>query len=179
MSAKSRFGRLERQKSRTLQKILAIPSEQLQRRPESGSWCILEVLDHVIRAERGVLHMMRQNLTAEHSTSVRETLKSVAVLVAMLLPVRIRMPDSVTSIRPKLPDGGLEEIREEWAKLRGELGAFIDALSESDLRKGLFCHPKGGWTTAAGAMLFLESHSFHHAYQLNRLKRSANARPSN
>jgi hypothetical protein len=59
----------------------------------------------------------------------------------------------------------------EWADVRERLTDFLESLSSTDGKQGVFRHPFGGWTTANGALVFLRAHMHHHRYQLARLRR--------
>lgn len=172
LNAKATFRRLERQRTATVRDLRSLSQEQLQTRPAPDSWSALEVLDHLIRSERAVLRSMRENMGHNHEATIQERLRNGIVTVMMLLPTRLRIPGSVSFLAPQTGGGDLQLLAEAWTAERASLSLFLESLSPDDERKGLFRHPVGGWTTASGALCFLQAHFVHHTYQLSRLKRA-------
>ena len=164
------FAALERDREALLLSLAGRSREWLRRKPAVGSWCAVEVVDHLVRVERGILRLMRENVGRQNGTSVQGGFRNAVLLTVMVLPIRVKVPKSASAVKPGEPREA-EELAAEWAATRRELDSFIGSLSEPDLRKGLFRHPRGDWMSAHWVLRFLRAHLHHHRYQLRRLKR--------
>jgi hypothetical protein len=133
-----------------------------------------EVIDHLVRVETSVVRMMRGNLARDEQLSTAGRLRSAMVLLTMYLPTRVRVPRSAETVQPRIVAQSLAELEAEWYAAGREMERFLDSLSEAELKKALFKHPVGGWSTAAGALAFVRAHLYHHTYQLARLEKRMN-----
>jgi hypothetical protein len=145
------------------------PPESLCFRPTAEAWSALDLMEHLRLAEAAVLTTMQHNLEARNRITILDRFRSAFILGIMLLPTRVKVPGQVTEILPPAAQKDFEAIRKEWAEDRKRLAAFVESLSTTDHKRGIFRHPVGGWTTPNGALLFLRSHLRHHRYQVARL----------
>ena len=166
------LSRLERRTRRLLDELRTWTPEQLRFRPSPASWSALELIEHLMLAERAVSEMMRSNISEEREVRMRDRFRSALVLGMMSLPLRLRVPDTVKQIVPSKMQPDLPSLRESWSGDRCDLAALLGRLSTADRKSGVFRHPVGGWTTARGALVFLQLHLWHHTYQFRRLRKS-------
>lgn len=140
----------------------------------SGSdWAALDVVEHLMMTDGAVLRVMRKNLQeGGRKVGIADGLRSFLVLGIMLAPTRVRIPAQVRFLEPTGVRKELGEIREEWAAQQRELREFVRGLSPAEGKAGIFKHPVGGWTTAAGALVFLRAHMHHHGYQIERIQKA-------
>ena len=169
------LSRLERQTRSLLDQLCTWSPEQLRFRPSPTSWSALELIEHLMFAERAVLQMMRGNLGEGRDVTMIDRFRSVVVLGMMALPLRFKVPDAVNQISPSKVSSNLLSLRDSWRDERRVLAEFLGALSIRDRKSGIFRHPAGGWTTAGGALLFLRLHLWHHTYQFRRLRKTVRA----
>jgi hypothetical protein len=144
-------------------------------RPPDGGWTADEVLQHVVKAETGTLHVVSKQAAAgeaRRGVGTPDGARFAAVEAFMRSDRRTTMPAAAVGfIAPTSPpDAG-------W---RERLGAFDDAwdrLAETmpaDLHDvALMDHPASGPLTAAGAARFTAGHLDHHRRQLARLRTAA------
>jgi len=169
------LSRLERRTRRLLDELCTWTPEQLRFRPSPASWSALELIEHLILAERAVSEMMRSNISEERDVRMRDRFRSALVLGLMALPLRLNVPDTVKQIMPSEMQPDLRSLRDSWSGDRCDLADFLGRLSTADRNLGVFRHPVGGWTTASGAMVFLRLHLWHHWYQFRRLRTTVRA----
>ena len=185
------LSRLERRTRRLLDELCTWTPEQLRFRPSPASWSALELIEHLILAERAVSEMMRSNISEERDVRMRDRFRSALVLGLMALPLRLKtspsspspaslplrlnVPDTVKQIMPSEMQPDLRSLRDSWSGDRCDLADFLGRLSTADRNLGVFRHPVGGWTTASGAMVFLRLHLWHHWYQFRRLRTTVRA----
>ena len=166
------LSRLERQTRSLIDQLCTWSPEQLRFRPSPTSWSALELIEHLMLAERAVLQTMRSNLGEGRDVTMIDRLRSAMVLALMALPLRLKVPHAVNQLNPSKMQPDLMSLLDSWSEDRRILAEFPGALSIADRKLGVFRHPAGGWTTAGGALLFLRLHLWHHSYQFRRLRKT-------
>lgn len=150
---------------------LAIESaERLAFRPEGKSWCALDVVQHLVLVEEGVVGYARKKLQAPPQPVPGLDRAKLALLALVLRsPLRFRAPVPAVIPEETFP---LAELSTRWEKVRGELREVLGSLPEERRRTLLFRHPAGGALDPAGTLLFIEEHAKHHDTQIRRTWRA-------
>ena len=73
------LSRLERRTRRLLDELCTWTPEQLRFRPSPVSWSALELIEHLMLAERAVSEMMRSNISEERDVRMRDRFRSALV----------------------------------------------------------------------------------------------------
>jgi hypothetical protein len=68
--------KLEEQKADLLSRIERWPTEMLSHRPTSADWCVLEMLDHIVKTEIAILSAARSGLANPHRIGVDDKLRT-------------------------------------------------------------------------------------------------------
>jgi hypothetical protein len=166
------IARLERQKAELVRRIEEWPQDWLSYKPVPAEWSALEVLDHLRKTEMAVLRPCEQNLkSSKHSVTPFERDKAVAFLAIMQLPIRLKVPEPVSFVRPD-HSTFLQTVLDSWAAQRFQLNVFEGVLKPSDENVGLVFHPAVGWMAFHASLSFLSAHLRHHEYQLQRIKKA-------
>jgi hypothetical protein len=162
---------LERQKREILDELAPFSSAQLSQRPDPGTWSALQVLDHLVKIEEGMLRGAKEQLPRHIAVSFRERLQGRMMCALMETPVRVKVPPGAEAV---LPDAGLDfgGIIARWDKTRDEWRAFLATFPSAHSAHGVFHHPVSGWMTLALTLKFASSHLAHHRYQLARIRRN-------
>jgi len=168
------FDKLERQKREVLSDLARLSSAQLQYRPESGGWCALEVLDHLIKVEEASLRTVREHLPDGVSLSLKDRLGALFIASVMLSPMRVKVPPSAHVVMPAATKD-LFACAASWSEVREKTAHLLGSLQPAQMRIGLFRHPVSGWMTITDTLRFLSVHLQHHRYQLRRLKSAVGA----
>lgn len=155
-----------------MQSYRELSAAELAFRPAPDAWSLLQVADHLVRAEASTLEAVRRRvdrLAERGRPDLLSRLRSRLLFAFLRWPVRVRMPGAVAEVvRPGegLELGGMEsrwkEVREGWRELLDELPAA--ATSAVFLR-----HPVGGAMDAAATLDFFAVHHDHHLAQVERL----------
>lgn len=169
------LSRLEWRTRSLIDQLCTWSPEQLRFRPSPTSWSALELIEHLMLAERAVLQTMRSNLGEGRDVRMIDRLRSAMVLAMMVSPLRLKVPHEVNQLNPSKMQPDLMSLRDSWREDRRALAEFLAGLSVSDRKLGIFRHPAGGWTSAGGAMVFLRFHLWHHSYQFRRLRKAVYA----
>lgn len=169
------FEALEVQRHELLADVGAWTPAQLAYRPSPRAWSAPEVLDHLVRAEAGILAAARDGVRAPHRVGVRDRAGFAFIDWLFRSDRRVRVPASAAGV---LPDSAadLAGVRRRWDATRAELGAFLAPLAPEQLGRGVFRHAVSGWMTVPQVLRFFEVHAHHHGFQLARLRADAGVR---
>ncbi|MEM1054071.1 MAG: DinB family protein [Bacteroidota bacterium] len=147
--------------------------EALAWRPAPDAWSATDVLEHLIRTERGYLvRLGRQIAAGENRKPVgAPSLEAFQKLSTFLRSDRkTRVPEAVARLAGPSGDADYGELRATWDGLddawRQRLAEVPDELREA----GLVGHPIAGALTAEATVQFVTDHTRHHLHQLNRLR---------
>ena len=162
------FATLEQQKVETLARVEGWSASRLAYRPATGAWSATEVLDHLVRVERGILTAAQHGLRTPHPLGPRDRLGFWFVDRLFRSDRRVRVPASASAV---LPDASadVDEVRHRWDATRQDLDRFLAPLSCADLTGGVFRHPVSGWMSVPQILRFFSVHLGHHGVQLARL----------
>src|SRR5579862_8203831 len=166
------FERLERQKPPFLALIAPWSQGQLRFRSRPDSWSALEVVDHVLRTERGILGKVRANAARNARAPMADRVRSSLLTLLMKCPVRVKVPAAVPQILPG-GDCDLAEMKTTWDLARMEWRDWLEEVNAPRGGGALFRHPVSGWMTLPQTLNFMSAHLRHHEYQLRRIRRDA------
>jgi uncharacterized damage-inducible protein DinB len=172
-SAVDAFRMLQPQKEFFLGELSPWNSGQLRFSCKPESWSALQVLDHVVRTERGILSEMQKNVQRCERVPVVQRLRSDLLIQLMRSPARVQVPRPVA--RFILPGDALDlaELTAAWNDSQAKLSQWAGQVREEETAYAAFRHPASGWMSALQGVLFLAAHARHHRYQLGRIRRSA------
>ena len=152
-----------------LDALTALPIEQLTAHPVADKWSILEIVEHVIRAERVVFDGIAtpDQLTARPRT-IASRLRSAIVLGVLRFDIPVKAPS-----KKMLPTGtrSLPELRAHWDENSGWLAAYAARIAERGADPAVFSHPVIGPMTFAQSLRIRRSHLDRHLRQIRQLQR--------
>lgn len=172
------FAVLEAQRAALLADLDGWPTAALAHRPAPDAWTAPEVLDHLVRSERGILAEVRRNLAAPHPRGLRDRLGCAFIDRVFRTDRRVRAPAAVAARVAPAAGADLAAVRAEWDAARAELGGFLAGVPDlrpAQQRDGVFRHPVAGWMGVPDVLRFFRVHVHHHAFQLARLRAGAGA----
>lgn len=144
--------------------------ERLSFRPVGGGWCALDVAQHLVLVEEGVLGYARKKLQGPpQPVPLLDRARLVLLVGVMRSPTRVRAPVAQVVPTETLP---LEAIASRWGAARVALRAFLAELPEERLRCLFFRHPIAGALDVVGTLTFVDEHARHHEAQIERIWRS-------
>ncbi len=164
--------RLERQRNELAGRLSGWSAERLRRRPSPQVWSALDIVDHLVRVDSGILGAIRGNLVRPTVISVRDQIRGLIVNAVMLSPLRVKVPASATSALPQNAES-LPELLARWEETSRAFANLAANVTAEQHSSGVFCHPVAGWMSFNGALRFVSAHLRHHTYQLRRLERAA------
>lgn len=172
-SAGNAFRLLQMQKDSFLHDLGSWNPAQLGFSCKPGSWSALQVLDHVVRTERGILAEMQQNVRQCDRVPFVHRVKSDLLILLMRSAARVKVPSLVAPVILPGYEPDLSELTAAWNDTQTQLGQWVGELRENQSACAGFRHPVSGWMSVLQAILFLAAHVRHHRYQLERIRRNA------
>lgn len=166
---------LDRTKQRShdiVSEVERLSAEQVRHRPSEVEWSVLEVLDHLRRTESAIHRSCEENIRLRrHRVSAQERVKAKFFLLMLRLPVRVKVPSTVSFVLPSMPES-LQKVLDAWKQEHLRFRDFLAKVTARDAGIGAVKHPAVGWLDLRGALLFLSVHLRHHYFQIDRLKLS-------
>jgi hypothetical protein len=173
-----RPGRLNRwiqafddQRRALLDELAALPQESLAAKARPDKWSILEIVEHLVLAERFVLAGMPP---AGELVERRRSLKNRCIYPIVLFVLRFSIPVKVPA-RRMLPTGqvSLAEVRNAWDENLRWLRGYVAGLAPGGGRRAVFLHPVAGPITLTQALRMDRLHFAVHLRQIRRLQGQA------
>lgn len=166
----------EQVRGELLEIIGSMTAAQWRLRPDAESWCIAEVVEHLLRAEIGTSKMVRKLIRGDYRTS---PLPAGATLYTADLD---RYPyGQLTALQELIPGvtrdrGEMErELDVAHARFRKELAQFQgedpEALRSPDPATGV-------WYTLGGWVKLQAWHEAHHISQIRRIMAAPDCLPA-
>lgn len=147
--------------------VAASDPDRLRHRPGSGSWCVLEVVEHLVLAERSVLRGLfdPERLEARQRTPRDRALRWVVRGI-----LRFGIPVKAPS-RSMVPGGEIElpELQAMWEENHRRLRAFLTDLEAEAEEDAVFRHPVTGPLPPAAAVDLMAVHLDRHRGQIAQL----------
>jgi DinB superfamily len=162
-----RLQALDERRCALLDQVEALSAERLVARPLPGKWSILEIVEHLVLAEREVL----QNLPEPPELVERKrTLKAHLAYPLVMVVLKWGIPAKVPSPR-MIPTGNtsLATLRCQWDENHQWLRSYIGGLDQDGLDRAVFRHPIAGPMTVAQTVHMGQLHVATHARQIRRL----------
>lgn len=144
--------------------------EQLNRQPGTGQWSALQVVHHVLRAEKLSLAYVQKKLSFNPklpSAGLSWHWRSIVLWLATHVPVKLKAPANVST--EFLPEhSNLAETIASWKQVRSELRAYLGSLPDDLFNKIIYRHPIAGLMPLQGMLYFFYAHSDRHFKQIKR-----------
>jgi len=163
------FNRLEKQREEFLSLFHSQRENQLQFRPDSDSWNMLQVIRHLVTAESLSLVYIKKkvnNADKLQKADFMAKLRALLLKIALALPIKFKAP-KIAEVKEDHPD--FETAVEEWYNVRKELNELLENADEAIFSKTIYKHPRAGYLTLKQTLEFMEDHIDHHRKQIGRI----------
>jgi hypothetical protein len=163
------FDRMEGERQTLIKRLQVHSSEVLRTKPDSSSWSVAEVFDHLKTAENSALLYMNKKLEfgghqkAPFSAAIRQRLLSLAVA----LPIKYKAPKFL--VLPTVADLNYDTALDQWNEVRARMKDNYERLDEGLIGNDLFKHPSGGKMNVVHGARFMRQHMNHHISQIDRI----------
>lgn len=158
-----RFGEARNQ---LLDRVAQADETSLRRRPAPDKWSALEIVEHLILAERHVFRFPEPSTLLQGKPQPRRPVRLALVWAVLKFGIPVRAPS-----RAMLPSGAVDlpELRARWDSQFEWLSRLPDHLTARDLDRPLFRHPVAGAISASQAIALNRVHLEHHLPQIRKL----------
>ena len=145
--------------------LTQLTPEQLSTRPAPGAWSIIEIVEHLVLAEKIVFKDFPDpvSLIPARKGLSNRLLYQVVIFVLKSRRFKVEVPDKNMN-----PAGqtSLGDLLDSWDQNQTWLSEFIQYLSPPDLEKAVFSHPVSGPITPSQAIYMLQIHFDKHMQQV-------------
>lgn len=160
---------LDRRRRLLLDDLDPLTPRQLHFKPNTASWSILEVVQHLVLAERDVMRDLPDPATLRPQPRRAHNYVAYPLVLLVLqygIPYPVPSPGMVPDGRTSLP-----ELHAQWDSTHHWLHSFIDRLTPATASHSIFFHPIAGPVTTRQTLTMARLHLTCHTRQIERLKR--------
>jgi DinB superfamily len=169
MRLDKRLKAFDERRNALLDEMEALEPGKLLARPRAGKWSILEIVEHLVLAERVVF----QGLPEPSQLKVREPrLKHRIRYLIVMFVLRTGIPVGVVS--PAMNPRGsrdLAELRRLWDENKAWLLAYIDYLGPQGIKQAALRHPVAGPISLRQGVVMSRVHLERHIRQIRTLQK--------
>lgn len=155
-----------------LDEVESLTPQRLVAKPLPGKWSILEIVEHLVLADRDVFQGLpdpAQLVDRKRRLKDRVNYPIVMFALACRIPVKISSP----KMMPR-SQSSLAELRRDWEAVGRWLESYLDAIEPGALAKAVFAHPIAGPMTLQQCFHMGDLHLATHTRQIRRLERLTN-----
>jgi len=159
---------LDEKRRALLDELETLDVEDLKARPIPDKWSILEIVEHLVVAEREICLGMPE---APDLTARKPSFKDRCIYAIVMFALKHGIPLKAPSSR-LLPRGGrpLAELRGQWDENIRWLRSYAAGLDREGLRRRVFMHPATGPITLEEVLRMDQLHVDRHVRQIRRLQ---------
>jgi DinB superfamily len=168
--------RMERQQAALLEGLASWTPEQLSFQPSPDRWSATQVIDHLLKVERGTTDHLRETLAHPGAPIASADVQRAHSLIRWLLSdEQAKVPRSAAAAIWPDDELRLHEITEQWRRARRDL---LDLVCDREPdERAVFTHPGSGPMNLVLVMRYLYAHTRHHEHQLSRLQQAMRGHP--
>jgi hypothetical protein len=165
------FNRLEIQREAFYELYGSFSQRQLTLKPGPDSWNLVQVMRHLITAEKLSLIYIKRKISGHsghlQGAGVGSTLRFLILKLAFMLPFKYQAP-KIAQVHEENPD--FNSMCNEWDIVRKEYFELIETCDRATLAKAVYRHPRAGLLNMKQALEFMEIHVAHHLKQIERIQ---------
>ena len=164
----SRFDQYNQRREALLDILSALPPETLSKNLGPDRWSLLQVIQHLVKAERSVLmNLPDPSLLVHKPRGIRAQLGYLVVIWALRWGLPVPVPEPAMT-----PDGHQSSsLRAEWDRNTKWLQLYLDGLTPATVMRAVFRHPVTGPLTPERVLRIAHLHLDTHLRQIDRIRR--------
>ncbi|MEL6637939.1 MAG: DinB family protein [Bacteroidota bacterium] len=153
-----------------LKELKKYPESDLNRVPKPGAWTVLQVMHHLMLAERGSHQYVVKKLSFDPELKNKSLASRFRILLLdtyLRSPLKYKAPEAIGD--KHLPAiSSFWEVAKTWEGQREELAAYLAQLPTNYAHKEIYKHPFVGRLTLGQMLRFFQSHFNRHRKQIRR-----------
>jgi uncharacterized damage-inducible protein DinB len=166
----SRFERYDQSRRVLLKELSTLTPADLTAVYGPGRWSILQVVQHMVRAEYSVLQRLpAHSRLVNKNPDMRAHIGYLAVLFVLFFNIPVPVPES--EMAPEDEEMILADLKNEWDRNIGWLKKYLKRLSTASAQRSVFSHPVTGPLTPGRAIRIAHLHLNTHRRQIARIRR--------
>lgn len=165
------FQQLQSSLQALLTSLEGISEAKLQEKPAPDKWSVLEIMHHVMAAEKGATAYIGKKLQhledrKPSKSGFAELLRSTLLLGFLKLPLKVKSPESLAVFPDDLT---FADLQAEWLGIRQTMEEIFDRIPKETLELSLFKHPIAGRLSLYQGINFLQGHFDRHQKQIQAI----------
>ncbi len=150
-----------------LQRLDSLTDEMLSFKAGPDKWSIIEVVEHLVIAEKGLLKQLSTNIPASTLDPEAKTPeKHQTVIKVMERDIEVDVPHESLEPRGSI---ALEDLRYQWNEIREKLPGLLAEIKPEKKDDPVFQHPYGGPLDIADTLQFFEVHFDNHMRHIDKI----------
>ncbi len=173
----STLEKLNRELESLLTHLSSFPSEKLQERPAPGAWSVVEVMQHLMLAERLSVGYVRKKIQYPHGLKkpgLENRIRLLMLRFFLEVPIKFKAP-AIVSEQKFSNDVDFDTLAKKWREIRVELGKLLDEIPPELEKTNIYKHAVAGRLTLAGMFRFFTGHFRRHRKQIERTLKAVGA----
>ncbi|MEL6865534.1 MAG: DinB family protein [Bacteroidota bacterium] len=162
---------LDQSLTEMLEKLKDFSDDQLNRPPKKGGWSAIQVMHHLLLAERLSLAYVLKKLSFQPElkrAGLEAMMRSQLLNLYLGLPFKFEAPPHIGT--PALPErASFWETAKSWKQERQKLQQFLKDLPSDLDNKALYKHPFAGRISLGNMLSFFQAHFYRHRKQIFRV----------
>ncbi|MCK6544152.1 DinB family protein [bacterium] len=163
----SKWSRIEANKTYFVTCVQAMNEHQSHWRPKLDAWHALDVLQHLVLVEEGMVKQLHHREAILHKKTVLPKIIGLpAYWLTFRMGMRVKAP--VKSVLPQ-EVMSLAMCVQRWDAVRDVMKNFLETITSETEGAIYFYHPITGQRTCEQMLDFLYDHLRHHQAQMRRI----------
>ena len=150
----------------------SLSMEVLRFKTGPDKWSIVEVIEHLVIAERSLLQQLETNVPASTLDAKSRTPdKYQTVIKVMERDIPVDVPEESLEPHGRLT---IDELLNQWNDIRKRLQGLLAEIKLDNKDDPVYRHPYGGPLDIAESLHFIDVHFDNHMRQVARILAQAN-----
>ena len=130
-------------------------------------WSVVEVIEHLVIAEKDLLQQLSNNIPVSTLDPVSKTPDRYRMVIKVMeQDIEVDVPDKRAEPQGRLT---LDELIEQWDDIRVRLPEYLTAVTDEKKDDLVYRHPFGGPLSVIEALHFIEVHFDNHMRHIDRI----------
>jgi len=150
-----------------LQRLDSLTGEKLSFKDGPDKWSIVEVVEHLVIAEEGLVEQLSTNIpdsTLDPDAKTPE--KHQVVIKVMERDIEVDVPHESLEPHGRI---ALEDLLNQWKNFREKLPVLLAEIKPENKDDPVFSHPYGGPLDISDTLQFFEVHFDNHMRHIDRI----------
>ena len=162
--------RLKLKLATLLQRLDSLTGEKLSFKAGPGKWSIIEVIEHLVIAEKGLLEQLSTNIPDSTLDPDAKTPEKYRIVIKVMeRDIEVDVPHESLEPHGRI---ALEDLLNQWNDIRKKLQDLLAELEPAKKDDPVFRHPYAGPLDIADTLQFFEVHFDNHMRHIDRILRA-------